>query len=58
VGEDKDSRKKDPKTNDLELGEEAAAEVKGGREVTEPVGYSHKLGHKHKSKHSSRKRPA
>jgi hypothetical protein len=57
MGEDKDSTKKDPKTNDLELDEEGAAEVTGGREVTEPVGYSHKLGHKHKSKRSSPKRP-
>jgi hypothetical protein len=57
MGEGKDSMKKDPKTNDLELGGEGAAEVKGGQEVTEPVGYSHKLGHKHKSKQSSPKRP-
>jgi hypothetical protein len=54
--EDKDSMKKDPKTNDLEVGEKDAAEIKGGREVTEPVGYSHELGHKHKSKRSSHKR--
>jgi hypothetical protein len=56
MGEDKDSMKKDPRTNDLELGKEGGAEVKGGQEVTEPVGYSHKLRHKHKSKHSSPKR--
>ena len=37
MGEDKDSMKKDPKTNDLELGGEGAAEVKGGQEVIKPV---------------------
>jgi hypothetical protein len=31
MGEDKGSMKKDPKTNDLELGKEGAAEVKGGQ---------------------------
>jgi hypothetical protein len=66
MGEDKDSKSKDSQTyskskdfqsNDLALGDESAAGVKGGQEVTEPVVSSQKLGHKHKSKRSRSQRP-